>query len=71
MLAQGAEYLRARDAGLIGEDHVLPEIGLVLTGDAVGRETADDVTIYKSLGSIVQDLSCAAYLEKLAAHARR
>ena len=64
VLAQGAEYLRARDAGLITEAHVLPEIGHVFSDSAPGRLAASDVTIYKSLGSIVQDLACAAWLWK-------
>ena len=64
VLAQGAEYLRASEAGLVTEAHVLPEIGHVFSGSAPGRLTASDVTIYKSLGSIVQDLACAAYLWK-------
>jgi len=62
VLAQGAEYLRARDAGLITEAHVLPEIGHVFAGASAGRQSEKDVTIYKSLGSIVQDLACAAHL---------
>ncbi len=64
VLAQGAEYLRARNAGLVTEAHVLPEIGHVFSDSAPGRLTALDVTIYKSLGSIVQDLACAAWLWK-------
>lgn len=64
VLAQGAEYLYAREAGLVTEAHVLPEIGHVFSGAAPGRIDASDVTIYKSLGSIVQDLACAAYLWK-------
>jgi ornithine cyclodeaminase/alanine dehydrogenase-like protein (mu-crystallin family) len=64
VLAQGAEYLRARDAGLVTEAHVLPEIGHIFSGSAPGRIGASDVTIYKSLGSIVQDLASAAYLWK-------
>jgi ornithine cyclodeaminase len=62
VLAQGAEFLRAREAGLVTNDHVLPEIGYVLNGDTPGRVSKTDVTIYKSLGSIVQDLACAAFL---------
>ncbi|WP_422061913.1 ornithine cyclodeaminase family protein [Sphingopyxis sp.] len=62
VLAQGAEYLRARAAGLVGEAHVLPEIGHVFAGTVPGRLDPRDVTIYKSLGSIVQDLACAAWL---------
>lgn len=62
VLAQGAEFLNAREAGLVTDDHVLAEIGHVLNGDTPGRLGQADVTIYKSLGSIVQDLACAAYL---------
>lgn len=59
VLAQGAEILRAKAAGLIGDDHVLGEIGQVLDESLPGRRTAEEVTVYKSLGSIVQDLSSA------------
>ncbi|PEQ12393.1 ornithine cyclodeaminase [Novosphingobium sp. PC22D] len=62
VLAQGAEFLKAREAGLVTDDHVLPELGHVLNGGTPGRLSRTDVTIYKSLGSIVQDLACAAYL---------
>jgi ornithine cyclodeaminase len=64
VLAQGAEYRRASKAGLVGEAHVLPEIGHVFSGTAPGRMAASDVTIYKSLGSIVQDLASVAHLWK-------
>jgi ornithine cyclodeaminase len=62
VLAQGAEYLKARDAGLVDEDHVQPEIGAIFDGSSPGRRDAGDVTIYKSLGSIVQDLASADYI---------
>lgn len=59
VLAQGAEFVHARDTGLIDEAHFLGEIGEVLAGTVPGRRTAEDVTIYKSLGHIVQDLASA------------
>ncbi len=59
VLAQGAEFLRAKAAGLIGDDHVVAEIGQVLAGDIVGRRSAEEITVYKSLGHVVQDLSTA------------
>lgn len=62
VLSQGAEFLNAKAAGLVGDDHVLGEIGEVFAGTLPGRVTATDVTLYKSLGSIVQDLACAAWL---------
>jgi ornithine cyclodeaminase len=62
VLAQGAEFLRAKAAGLIGDDHVLGEIGEVMAGTLEGRRSDGDVTIYKSLGSIVQDLAAARHI---------
>jgi ornithine cyclodeaminase/alanine dehydrogenase-like protein (mu-crystallin family) len=58
-LRQGAEFAKAREAGLIGEDHLLGEIGEVLAGTIAGRRSADEITVYKSIGHIVQDLSTA------------
>ncbi|MGD0438465.1 MAG: ornithine cyclodeaminase family protein [Bryobacteraceae bacterium] len=59
VLAQGAEFLRAKAAGLVGDDHIVAEIGQVLGGEIEGRRSADEITVYKSLGHIVQDLSTA------------
>jgi ornithine cyclodeaminase len=59
VLAQGAEFLRAKAAGLIGDDHIASEIGEVLMGKVVGRRTDAEITAYKSLGHIVQDLASA------------
>jgi len=60
--AQGAEYLHALAAGAIGADHLLGEIGEVMAGTLPGRTGDRDVTIYKSLGSIVQDLAAARHI---------
>jgi ornithine cyclodeaminase len=62
VLQQGAEFLRAKQAGLIDDNHIQAEIGQVLTGKAEGRRSSDEVTIYKSLGHIVQDLASAWWL---------
>jgi ornithine cyclodeaminase/alanine dehydrogenase-like protein (mu-crystallin family) len=59
VLNQGAEFLRAKAAGLIGDDHIMAEIGQVLSGEIEGRRSIEEVTIYKSLGHIVQDLASA------------
>lgn len=59
VLQQGAEFLRAKAAGLISDDHIAGEIGEVLAGDIAGRRSAEEITVYKSLGHIVQDLASA------------
>jgi ornithine cyclodeaminase len=62
VLAQGAEFLHAKAAGLVSDDHVVGEIGQVLDGALEGRQSPDQVTVYKSLGHIVQDLAAAQAL---------
>jgi ornithine cyclodeaminase len=64
VLAQGAEFLRAKELGLASDGDVGPDIGHVLAGTAPGRSDAREVTVYKSLGSIAQDLACAAWLRE-------
>lgn len=59
VLQQGAEFLRARQAGLIGDDHIVAEIGEVLLGKTEGRSSLEEITVYKSLGHVVQDLASA------------
>ncbi len=59
VLQQGAEFLRARNAGLVGDEHIVAEIGQVLAGEVEGRRSAEEITVYKSLGHIVQDLASA------------
>jgi ornithine cyclodeaminase len=59
VLRQGAEFLRAKEAGAIDDDHIVAEIGQILTGKIAGRRSDADITVYKSLGHVVQDLACA------------
>jgi ornithine cyclodeaminase len=60
--SQGAEFIRAREEGVIRDEHLLGEIGEVMNGSIAGRTSDTDITAYKSLGSIVQDLASGWYL---------
>jgi ornithine cyclodeaminase len=64
VLAQGAELAVARDAGVIDDTHVIGEIGDVLAARLEGRENDDQITLYKSLGHVAQDLAAVAYLHE-------
>ncbi|QMW23833.1 ornithine cyclodeaminase family protein [Sandaracinobacteroides saxicola] len=61
-LAAAGELKRAMAAGLVGEDHILAEIGAVAAGRATGRRNDTDITLYKSLGVSAQDLAAATLL---------
>lgn len=58
-IAQAGEFQMARDEGAIEEDHILGEIGEVALGRVPGRRSPSDITLYKSLGLVVQDLASA------------
>jgi alanine dehydrogenase len=48
--------------GVIGEDHILAEIGEVAAGVADGRTHAEEITLFKSLGLAVEDLAAARWI---------
>lgn len=62
---EAGEYRRALEAGAIGPDHILAEIGEVANASRPGRVSDAEVTLYKSLGVAAQDLAAASHvLEK-------
>ncbi|MBS3774416.1 MAG: hypothetical protein V5A59_08075 [Bacteroidales bacterium] len=44
---------------IITEDHLIGEIGEVFIGNKVGRDSEEDITLFKSVGIAVQDLMVA------------
>jgi ornithine cyclodeaminase len=56
---EAGDLVLARSEGAIADDHVAGELGEVAAGRVVGRDRADTVTIFKSLGLAVEDLAAA------------
>ena len=54
--------------GKITADHIVAELGDVIIGKAQGRRSADELTLFKSLGLSVEDVASASFV---AAEARR
>ena len=59
---QGGEYIAALRAARVTRDHLLGDIGAVLDGQIAGRTSPRDITVYKSLGLIAQDIACSRHL---------
>jgi alanine dehydrogenase len=59
-MAQAGELLNAIEQGAITQEHIIGEIGEVLAGQKPGRQSATDITVYKSLGVAAQDLAAAS-----------
>lgn len=62
VIHHGAEFLRAKNSGLVDDSHIVAEIGEVMGGEKDGRQTDEEITVYKSLGHAVQDLAAVACL---------
>jgi alanine dehydrogenase len=63
--SHNGELVHAVEAGKLSRDQVT-ELGTVLTGEAAGRETDEEITIFDSTGLAIQDLAVAlAALERV------
>lgn len=60
-LAEAGDLLIAASEGATNPNDWLP-IGTVLNGVVSGRETDDDVTLFKSVGLAIEDAAAAAYI---------
>ncbi|MFN2566658.1 MAG: ornithine cyclodeaminase family protein [Gemmatimonadaceae bacterium] len=65
-LNEAGDFLIPKREGAIDEDHIVGELGELLLGRVPGRRTADEVTIFKSLGLAVEDVAAAAFIHERA-----
>jgi ornithine cyclodeaminase/alanine dehydrogenase-like protein (mu-crystallin family) len=63
---ESGDYRLALADGAIGEGHIAAELGDVLTGKHAGRTSADEITVFESLGVAVEDLFAAEYVYRRA-----
>jgi len=57
---EAGDYLIPLREGAIAAGHIRGEIGDVLLGRSPGRTSAEEITVFKSLGLAVEDLAAAA-----------
>ena len=58
-MAAAGELLGAIERGVVTPAHIVGEIGEVVAGTVPARASADEITMYKSLGVASQDLAAA------------
>jgi ornithine cyclodeaminase len=61
-LAEAGDVLIPMSEGAFNADHIRGDLGEVLMGAAAGRESARDVTLFKSLGLAIEDLAAARHI---------
>jgi ornithine cyclodeaminase len=58
-LNEAGDFLIPKREGAIGDDHIVGEIGELLMGRVRGRNSAIEITLFKSLGIAVEDVASA------------
>lgn len=58
-LAEAGDVVMGIAEGRFGPDHIVGELGELVLGRIPGRQSHDDITIFKSLGMAVEDLATA------------
>ncbi len=66
-LAEAGDILRALESGALAEDAICGDLYALCQGKAEGRKDPAEITVFKSVGSAVEDLAAAALV--VAAHA--
>lgn len=59
---EAGDYLIPVQEGAIGRDHIVGEMGELLTNRVDGRRSSVDLTVFKSLGLPVEDMAAANYV---------
>jgi ornithine cyclodeaminase/alanine dehydrogenase-like protein (mu-crystallin family) len=67
LLAESGDYVLAAAEGAVTPDRVRAELGEILLGTAAGRASAEEITIFESLGLAIEDLAAARRVYQLAA----
>lgn len=66
IMAECGDILLAVEEKAIGKDHIHAEIGEVLAGKKPGRSSAEEITLYKSVGVAIQDVATASLVYRKA-----
>jgi ornithine cyclodeaminase len=59
-LAEAGDLTQPIERGVVAREHVRGELAQLLRGEVEGRLHRDDITLFKSVGSALEDLAAAA-----------
>lgn len=61
-LAEAGDFLIPRAEGAIDDAHIRGDLGELLLGAISGRESASEITLFKSLGLAIEDVAAARHI---------
>jgi ornithine cyclodeaminase len=59
---EAGDFLFPKKEGAITDDHIVAELGEILLGQARGRQSDEEITLFKSLGISVEDVASARHI---------
>ena len=59
---EAGDFLTPKAEGAITDNHIMAELGELLVQEATGRQTDDEITLFKSLGLAIEDIAAAHYV---------
>ena len=62
VLQEAGDLIAAIEAGAFAEDQIRAELGDIVTGKKKGRESPEDITLFKSVGVAIEDVAVAAFV---------
>jgi len=65
-LAEAGDILIPIAEGAVTEDHIYASLGEIVVGEKPGRENTEEITVFKSCGLAIQDVSTARAVYKAA-----
>ncbi len=66
VLNEAGDYLLAAKEGVVTPESIVAEIGELVNKTKQGRNSASEITLFKSLGLAIEDVTCADYLYRKA-----
>jgi alanine dehydrogenase len=61
-LNEAGDFLIPKREGAFGDEHLRGELGELLLGQATGRASPDEITLFKSLGIAIEDVAAARFI---------
>ena len=58
-LAEAGDLTQPLERGAIAREHIVAELAELLRGECVGRRSDDEITLFKSVGTALEDLAAA------------
>ena len=69
VMSEAGDLVQAMDEGVFSFDSIHAELGEVVTGACPGRESLEEITLFKSVGNAAQDVAIAGRVAEEAARA--